>query len=232
MRVYKITNIINNKIYIGITTRSIEERYKEHLTCKSSYIGKSLRKNKKENFSIECIHEAKDIKELNTLEVYYIKKYNSIYPYGYNIESGGDLKKLHIETKLKIQKRNKKFFYEDINCQITLRSDNTLRLRAYVNEERIHLGNFINIENAIKYYKFCKDTNKWEKFIYPRISKYENKYRLRITCKGKRITLGLFNNNKDALSFYFKEYYNGYNFYESGIANAHHNIITNMGNRT
>ena len=30
MYVYKITNILNNKVYIGITSRTIEERFKEH----------------------------------------------------------------------------------------------------------------------------------------------------------------------------------------------------------
>jgi predicted GIY-YIG superfamily endonuclease len=37
--VYKVTNSINDKIYIGITTKTIEERQKDHL--KKSRKGKS-----------------------------------------------------------------------------------------------------------------------------------------------------------------------------------------------
>ena len=47
--VYCIENRINNKKYIGITTRSLQKRFKEH--CKAeSVIGKAIRKHKKENF--------------------------------------------------------------------------------------------------------------------------------------------------------------------------------------
>lgn len=48
--VYMIINLCNDKRYIGITTRTIEERFEEH--CKAdSYIGRAIRKYGRENFS-------------------------------------------------------------------------------------------------------------------------------------------------------------------------------------
>ena len=31
--IYKITNLINNKVYIGLTTETIEKRWKSHISC-------------------------------------------------------------------------------------------------------------------------------------------------------------------------------------------------------
>lgn len=82
--IYKIENLINHKIYIGQSVH-IEKRFLEH--CKkssSSLISTAISKYGKDNFSFTIIEEC-TIEELNDKEEYYIKKYNSITPYGYNI---------------------------------------------------------------------------------------------------------------------------------------------------
>ena len=57
MIVYKVTNKINNKIYIGITTRNINIRWKEHcnLRARSSILKSAISKYGKDNFIIEEI---------------------------------------------------------------------------------------------------------------------------------------------------------------------------------
>ena len=91
--IYKITNNINNKCYIGQSVH-IEERWKEH---KSEY--NQERENKKtlylafkkygiENFSFEIIEECKP-EQLNLKEQYWIDYYDS-YNNGYNMTSGGE----------------------------------------------------------------------------------------------------------------------------------------------
>ena len=40
--IYKITNLINNKIYIGLTTRTVENRWKEHCRHNSQMIDKAI----------------------------------------------------------------------------------------------------------------------------------------------------------------------------------------------
>lgn len=95
MLIYKITNLINNKIYIGKTTRSLDVRWKEHI--QDSKNGKTplylaIQKYGIENFKIEIIQDdIFDIEELNRLEQYYIQQYDSLsHNNGYNIALGGD----------------------------------------------------------------------------------------------------------------------------------------------
>ena len=92
--IYKIQNIIDNKIYIGQSI-NIEERWKIHKNnvhgCNNSYdypLYKAIRKDGLENFEWSIIEECSK-EELNNKEKFYIKEYNSIIPYGYNQTFGG-----------------------------------------------------------------------------------------------------------------------------------------------
>lgn len=97
--IYKITNNINNKIYIGKTLHSIEKRFKEH--CKEAFkdrngkrpLYNAMRKYGTENFHIDLIEEA-SINTLSAREIYWIDYYNS-YHNGYNATKGGDGKQLY-----------------------------------------------------------------------------------------------------------------------------------------
>lgn len=105
--VYLITNTITNKKYIGITTRNISDRFKEH--CKAnSYIGRAIRKYGKNNFSIEVLDMAHSKEELFDLEVKYISSYNS-YRGGYNQTVGGDGANLVEDLELKLTNKQKNF---------------------------------------------------------------------------------------------------------------------------
>ena len=88
MWIYKITNIQNNKVYIGQTIRPIEQRFKRHLSdalnnILDTHFARAIRKYGKENFIIEQIDEAQTQDELNQKEQYWIKYYNSVNE-GYN----------------------------------------------------------------------------------------------------------------------------------------------------
>lgn len=91
--IYKITNKINSKVYIGCTTKTIEERYSSHIhRCyKQKYRCKlynSIRKYGKENFKIELLQECA-IKDMYELEKKYIAQYDS-YKKGLNSTLGGE----------------------------------------------------------------------------------------------------------------------------------------------
>lgn len=89
--IYKITNQVNGKVYVGQTAHTIESRWKEH-TKASKYrkypLYFAMRKYGIENFSIEQIEEC-SIEQLNERERYWIAQYNSL-KNGYNATTGGD----------------------------------------------------------------------------------------------------------------------------------------------
>lgn len=87
--IYKITNIINNKCYIGKTILDINIRFKRHLKNKSkTKLHNAIRKYGSENFNIICLEECLEI-ELSDKEVMYIEKYDT-FKNGYNMTKGGD----------------------------------------------------------------------------------------------------------------------------------------------
>ena len=91
--IYKIKNLINNKIYIGQSV-FIEQRWAAHRyagrNAKDNYpIHKAMNEYGIENFSFEIIEEC-DITELNDKEVYWIQFYDS-YKNGYNATPGGTM---------------------------------------------------------------------------------------------------------------------------------------------
>ena len=88
MWVYKITNTINGKSYIGQTIRPINERWRRHVNDAinnklDTHFARAIRKYGEKVFSIEKIDSAETQDELNILESFYIHKYNSI-KNGYN----------------------------------------------------------------------------------------------------------------------------------------------------
>lgn len=88
MFIYKITNIQNNKVYIGQTIRPIEERFKRHINdalnnILNTHFARAIRKYGKNNFIIEQIDSANTVEELTIKEQYWIRYYNSVKE-GYN----------------------------------------------------------------------------------------------------------------------------------------------------
>jgi group I intron endonuclease len=92
-KIYKITNIENNLIYIGCTINSLDKRFYEHLyRCfKTDYKSKlynSMKKYGQENFIIELIEEC-DLSVIYETEKKYIEQYDS-YNNGLNATLGGE----------------------------------------------------------------------------------------------------------------------------------------------
>ena len=99
--IYKITNLTNNKSYIGQSV-NIQGRWTNECTRafnpnSNSYntpLSRALRKYGINNFSFEVVEEcAKD--ELDTKERYYIYLYQTLVPLGYNVATGGALNASH-----------------------------------------------------------------------------------------------------------------------------------------
>jgi len=89
--IYKITNLITNKPYIGITV-NIQRRMQQHRAghdAPQSPIDLSIQKYGWENFTVDIIDQCETREEAKQLEQHYIQIYNSYYD-GYNATLGGD----------------------------------------------------------------------------------------------------------------------------------------------
>lgn len=117
--VYKITNKITGKIYIGITNQGSGARYRHHWyesrIGEPSPIHRSIAKYGEDNFTLEIIDFAETYKELKEKEKFWIKKFNSTdRNIGYN-------KKLLVEKFQKKLKR-KCLKHELVSVQINRES--------------------------------------------------------------------------------------------------------------
>ena len=122
-RIYLITNLINNKKYVGITTRTLKNRWSEHCYPTKSRPGrllsKAIKKYGKENFKVELIEELHNISGeiLLSKETFYIEKYNTFVDngFGYNLIKESTQKfiysELTREKMSKSKKGNKNNFY-------------------------------------------------------------------------------------------------------------------------
>lgn len=90
--IYKISNDINNKIYIGYTRYTPEKRFNQHWSHRfsdNSYLHKAMIKYGKEHFFVTGIEEVTEEEGFDK-EQYYIKQYNCKVPFGYNLTDGGE----------------------------------------------------------------------------------------------------------------------------------------------
>ena len=93
--IYKVTNIQNNKIYIGQTTYSVKERWNKHLSearnnlDKKTHFKNAIRYWGENNFLVETIEECPNEK-LDSRECFWIAYYDSYKGWGYNSTYGGE----------------------------------------------------------------------------------------------------------------------------------------------
>ena len=88
MEIYKITNKINGKVYIGQTIRPVQYRFHRHINDAmrniiDTHFARAIRKYGPDQWLLEVIDNAETQEELNQKEQYWIQYYNSVEE-GYN----------------------------------------------------------------------------------------------------------------------------------------------------
>ena len=113
-KVYKYTNLINGKIYIGQTYQTLEQRAEKGQGYKgSTYFYNAIQKYGWSNFKAEILQDNLTSEEADLYEEYYIKLLDSTNPQiGYNLRSGG-IKSTASEHTRKIISQNAKERYKD-----------------------------------------------------------------------------------------------------------------------
>lgn len=92
---YRITNLITNKSYVGVTTVGIDRRFKQHcwaaISGEQNVLYKAMRKYGIENFIVEELaHAIGEQENLYALEQQVVAQEGTEIPNGYNMTSGGE----------------------------------------------------------------------------------------------------------------------------------------------
>ncbi len=163
--IYKITNLINQKAYIGKTINTIEQRWEGHQResqrkrVEKRPLYKALNKYGVNNFVIELVEEV-DIKKLSEREIYWIGYYHT-YENGYNATLGGDGKILYdydLIAELIINHKTTKEICKELGC-----CPDVVRLVASKNSLDInHAPNCMHKSQGVK--QFDKQGNYIQSF--------------------------------------------------------------------
>lgn len=138
MYIYKTTNILNGKIYIGQTTKSLDVNY----LGSGKAIIKAIKKYGKSNFKREVLEECNSKEHMNNREKYWIQHFDSINRnVGYNVSVGGEGGNLGDKVNQKISEtRKNKIPVKDINGNIFL---------IEKDDERFKSGELVGIRKGI-----------------------------------------------------------------------------------
>ena len=149
-QIYKITNIINNKVYIGQTIKENPiDRYEGNLLkTHNKHLKNSIIKYGIENFTIETLCFCNSKEELNKKEIEYISLYNSCdNNFGYNKHKGGiggrqnDYVLNQISETMKQQWKNNPEKWEQRSIMLSGENNPLVKKGGHSEESRLKMSN-------------------------------------------------------------------------------------------
>lgn len=172
MFIYKLTNIKNNKIYIGLTTeKTIAERCRKRVAeakyrdSRNSYILNAIRKHGEESFKVEQIDTASNLEELKAKEIYYIALFNSTdRNIGYNISKGGEGTPGVLKSKETRDKMRQKALGRVRSEESKLKQSISIKNSKLDYSKAIENFKIYNLKTSKKVQKFDLDENLLETF--------------------------------------------------------------------
>jgi group I intron endonuclease len=229
MIIYKVTNKINGKIYIGQTKHSIEKRMKQHISghC-GRYFYSAIKKYGYLNFIFEIIDSCDNFEDLDKKEQYYIKLYNSDNKdKGYNMTSGGQLgMKYNKESRENLGKSRKGIVMSLETRQKISKAKKGHKQSIETIKKRIasHSGS-----KHYRYGKHCSDElkEKLSKFNMGKKLSEETKKRIGEACNLRKYIYNIIDpngvryDNIKALGVFFKEHNLKYNLVHRAFFDRH-----------
>ena len=214
--IYKITNLITNKMYIGQTRSHYLNngkyrpfgyigRFKKHLNeasrininCSCRYLNSTINKYDAVNFKCELITTC-NINELDTYEIKYISELNTKYPNGYNLTNGGQGCGFEKGKKIVLEEENKP--KQDTSLIPNLkRSEETkqlisTRLKTYKSDLQVRKDDMGRVQKIHAINRFDKyknipiDNNNIDKYIHIIKNNTLNYEYIRVTINKMRTT--------------------------------------------
>lgn len=197
--IYIIKNTINEKVYIGQTSRTLEIRWKEylrHYKRGDQAIYAAMRKYGIENFFVEKIEECEEDR-LDEREIYWIQKYNS-FNNGYNSTLGGRFEGFATDQINKVL-----LLWEQgytVNKIVELTSLNVETVRGYLNKNNIdhnqiraRANKAIAKSKSKPVFQYDKNNNfikEWPSTMEAERVLGINHRNISAVCNGKRKTAG------------------------------------------
>lgn len=195
--IYKITNIINGKLYIGQTSSSIEERWKEHIkdsqkeNIKNRPLYKAINKYGINSFKIDIIEEIIN-NDIASREKYWIE-YFGTFKYGYNATIGGDGVP-YIDYDLVVATYNEIYNQTEVARQLNIDRSSVARILKIRQVNNIFYAQEVNKtcnSNIINMYnlqgKFIKTFASARDAAFE-VTNKKNCSHIMDVCKGKRKT--------------------------------------------
>lgn len=196
--IYCITNTINNKRYVGKTTQTLEERFKEH--CRDSFkercnkrpLYDAMNKYGVENFIIEELEQVENEVELDEREIYWIQELQTYGSSGYNATKGGDGKILYNYQEI-IDLYSLGYDCKQVASRIGCH-DSTIRKVLKANNIKIRRGNTRRIDqfdlagNYIQYFFGAIECVNWLKDHSDYKLSRNSKSHITDCCNGKART--------------------------------------------
>ena len=153
--IYKITNLVNNKIYVGYTKYTPQSRFQEHWASRfqdNSILHKAMIKYGKNKFKVEGLEEFnEEEKDWIERECFWINKLESQQPKGYNICEGGNKPPIHYgedNVKSKLTKEQFNNLVQDLKNYNLEFGQLAVKYNLSQSQiERINKGEFRKIED-------------------------------------------------------------------------------------
>jgi group I intron endonuclease len=157
--IYKITNKLNGKVYIGKTVQAFEQRCKSHKYKSCRAFNNAITSHGWDNFTKEPFISALDESYLAELEEMTIKHFNSLAPSGYNlIEIDNGLNRYSQEIKDKISASRQIYLKNRTEPMIAVNK------KEHIFVDGIELKNCYKCNENKTLESFHKDKNRWDGF--------------------------------------------------------------------
>lgn len=196
--IYKITNLVTNKIYIGKTTKDPDEYWHYHkIRANGGYVNKylysSMNKHGVENFTFKVIEEIEDISidklnsQLNALEQHHISSLGSKVPDGYNLTDGGEG-----TLGMVFSKEHRENISKSCKGRRSPRKGATLSEKTKEKLSKVRMGRFKGEDN---HFYGKKHTEETKKIIKDKNTEYQNRPEIKRQNKLKqphRISVGMY----------------------------------------
>ena len=202
---YKIINLVNNKIYIGVTFDP-EARKKQHFNMKnkSSLVSKAIRKHGVDNFSFEviCVGDRNFIFDLEEKAIDLYK--SKVSGHGYNIADGGAGGSKPRRGKVGFRKDDKPEYVAGFwfpNKRLAMNSLNLTGSKYRYRKDTGILGN-ITVARMINYNnKILDEPCYYRGFWFNSISKACQIYSMNIENLRKEIKIGRYEESSSIQDF-------------------------------